>query len=213
MAELHPVPKYVVFYFCEAARGRFRAGFYKMKKEIFFVHSAGPQGKGQGSSDFIAHLVKSLGDGYRIHHPAMPDPENPRYMPWKMALQSSLPVGGNKSALIGHSLGGSVIVKYLSEGLCQMPLAGLFLVGAPYWGTRGWAMEEFMFPRDFQSKLPDIDKIFVYHSRYDKFVPFSHGQFYTKALEGSVFRAIDGDQHEFNEGLPVLVKDIQHLSF
>jgi predicted alpha/beta hydrolase family esterase len=143
----------------------------------------------------------------------MPEPENPRYLAWKMALQSNLPVGGNSAALIGHSLGGSVIVKYLSEGLCQMPIAGLFLVGAPYWGTRGWSMDEFMFERGFQSKLSDIGKIFIYHSRHDKWVPYSHAQSYARALRGSVFRSVSGDEHEFNTGLPILTNDIQNLSF
>lgn len=186
---------------------------YPMKKEIFFVHGAGPQNHLQGSNNFVAHLSRSLGSGYRLHHPAMPEPENPRYMSWKMALQSNLPVGGNKAALIGHSLGGSVIVKYLTEGLCQMPIAGLFLVGAPYWGTRGWSVDEFMFERGFPSKFPEIDKIFIYHSRLDKWVPYSHAQFYARALPHSVFRSITGSDHEFNEGLPVLVNDIQNLSF
>jgi predicted alpha/beta hydrolase family esterase len=184
-----------------------------MKKEIFFVHSAGPQNSDQGSNNFVDHLSKSLGNGYRLHHPMMPHPENPRYLDWKMALQSSLPVGGHKAALIGHSLGGSVIVKYLSEGLCQMPIAGLFLVGAPYWGTRGWSMQEFMLERGFQSKLPEIGKIFIYHSRLDNWVPYSHAQVYAKSLCGSVFRPVAGDEHEFSEGLPVLVNDIQNLSF
>jgi predicted alpha/beta hydrolase family esterase len=184
-----------------------------VKRDIFFVHSAGPQNDEQGSNNLVKYLSSSLGNGYRVHNPCLPDPENPRYLAWKMALQSNLPVGGHKAALIGHSLGGSVIVKYLSEGLCQMPIAGLFLVGAPYWGTRGWSVEEFMFERGFQMKLPEIEKIFIYHSRYDKWVPYSHGQFYSKALRGSVFRSVDGDQHEFDAGLPVLVNDIQNLSF
>ena len=184
-----------------------------MKKEIYFVHSAGPQNFKQGSNKLAAYLSKSLGSSFRVNHPFMPEPENPRYVAWKMALQSALPVGGNKAALIGHSLGGSVIVKYLSEGLCQVPLAGLFLVGAPYWGLRGWSMDEFKLQHDFQSKLPAIDKVFIYHSRHDKWVPFSHGQAYAKALPGSMMRSIDGNDHEFNEGLPVLVNDIQRLSF
>ena len=184
-----------------------------MKKEIFFVHSAGPQNDEQGSNNFAKGLSKSLGNSYRVYHPLMPDPENPRYMAWKMALQSALPVGGNKAALIGHSLGGSVIIKYLTEGLCQVPLAGLFLVGAPYWGMRGWPMDEFKLQHDFHTKLPPIDKVFIYHSRNDKWVPYSHGLAYVNALPGSVLRSIDGNDHEFSEGLPVLVNDILHLSF
>lgn len=141
----------------------------------------------------------------------MPVPENPRYLAWKMALQSSLPVGGNKAALIGHSLGGSVIVKYLSEGLCQMPIAGLFLIGTPYWGKRGWVVDEFVFDHGFESKLPDIDKIFIYHSRQDQWVPYSHAKVYMKSLPHATLRSLSGNDHEFDKGLPALVNDIQNL--
>ena len=167
----------------------------------------------QGSTSFVTHLSKSLGNEYLLHNPLMPEPENPRYTAWKMQLQSVLPVGGNKAALIGHSLGGSVIVKYLSEGLCQLPIAGLFLVGVPYWGKRGWTIDEFMFERESLLELPGIDKVFIYHSRYDKWVPYSHSQMYMKTLPGAVLRTVDGEQHEFCDGLPVLVNDIQRLSF
>lgn len=182
-------------------------------KDLFFIHSAGPQGEGQGSTGLIRSLKGSLGNNYVLHHPSMPDPENPRYLEWKMTLQATFPVGGNKVAIIGHSLGGSVIIKYLSEGLCQVPLAGLFLIGTPYWGTRGWALDEFTFPGDFASRLPHVDKVFVYHSRNDRWVPFSHGETYAKKLGGAVMRKLTGDEHEFSDGLPVLVKDIRDLSF
>ena len=177
------------------------------------MHSAGPQNEEQGSNKLFNYLSESLGSEYRMHNPQMPEPENPRYTAWKMELQANLPVGGNKAALIGHSLGGSVIMKYLSEGLCQVPIAGLFLVGVPYWGARGWTIDEFMFKRDSLSKLTGVDKIFIYHSRNDQWVPYSHSQIYMKMLPGAVLKTIDGDEHEFAAGLPVLVKDIQHLSF
>lgn len=184
-----------------------------MRKEIFFIHSAGPQEDHAGSTGLIRSLKESLSNNYMLHHPSMPDPENPRYLEWKMMLQSTLPVGGNKVVIIGHSLGGSVVVKYLSEGLCQVPVAGLFLIGAPYWGTRGWSMEEFTFESDFSSKLPNIDHVFIYHSRNDRWVPFSHADCYAKKLQGSIVRRMTGDDHEFSSGLPLLVKDIRDLSF
>jgi predicted alpha/beta hydrolase family esterase len=184
-----------------------------MKSEIFFIHGAGPQGEYSGSTGLTRNLKDQLGNKYMLHHPSMPEPQNPRYIDWKMTLQATLPVGGNKIAIIGHSLGGSVIVKYLSEGLCQVPVAGLFLIGVPYWGSRGWSMEEFNFGSGFASKLPGIDRIFIYHSRNDHWVPFSHAESYARKLQGSVVRKLTGEEHEFCSGLPVLVKDIQELSF
>ena len=105
------------------------------------------------------------------------------------------------------------MMKYLSEGLCQVPVAGLFLIAAPYWGLKGWILEEFEFKKDFVSKLPGMDQVFVYHSRKDEWVPFSHGEAYSRKLPGAVMRKLTGNEHEFGHGLPVLSKDILNLSF
>jgi len=47
------------------------------------------------------------------NHP--PGAETPRYAAWKSQLEESLALLNDKSILVGHSLGGSVLLKYLSE--------------------------------------------------------------------------------------------------
>ena len=79
-----------------------------MKKQVFFLHSAGAQGPHEGSSDLVAWLKKELGTGYEIMHPIMPHPESPDYALWKAKLKKELPKLEGEIILIGHSIGGSV---------------------------------------------------------------------------------------------------------
>jgi hypothetical protein len=43
--------------------------------------------------------------------------------------------------LIGHSLGGSFLLKYVSEEKIGKTIAGIFLIATPYWGGAGWQYE------------------------------------------------------------------------
>src|SRR5437763_795534 len=105
-----------------------------MAKTVLFIHSAGPQGRHQGSNDFVTILKKSLGAGYDIKYPKMPNPEEPDYNPWRDQIEKELVKMKEDSILVGHSLGGSVLLKYLSEEKCDRNFLGLFIVASPYWG-------------------------------------------------------------------------------
>jgi predicted alpha/beta hydrolase family esterase len=82
-----------------------------VKKQLLFVHSAGPQGQGQGSSYLLSTLQKVLGPAYDFRHPTMPKPDNPAYAPWKRRLEKELAALDDDAMLVGHSLGGSVEVS------------------------------------------------------------------------------------------------------
>lgn len=180
-----------------------------MKKQVLFIHSAGPQGIRQGSSGLIAHLQDQLGEAYHVLSPGMPDSD---YALWKAQLASEIEGLDEEVILVGHSLGGSLLLKYLSEEGCKRTISGLFLIAAPYWGKDDdWQNEEFALPNSFASKLPYIPNLFLYHSRNDPVVPFAHVQHYAKQLPQAVTRAYEGDDHYFREGLPELVDDIKRI--
>lgn len=180
-----------------------------MKKQVLFIHSAGPQGPNQGSRGLIAHLQEQLGEVYHILSPGMPDPD---YIPWKTQIANEIKAWDGEVLLIGHSLGGSVLLKYLSEEDCQLTVSGLFLIAAPYWGKDDdWRSEDFRLPDSFATMLPRISSLYLYHSRHDPVVPFAHAQHYAKQLPQAVTREYEGDDHYFCEGLPELVDDIKRL--
>jgi serine hydrolase len=183
-----------------------------MKKQMLFIHSGGAQGPHQGSDDLVACLKAGLNDRYELIYPKMPDPEFPDYEQWKETVKEELKAMKHKVILIGHSLGGSVLLKYLSEESCEKSIAGLFLIAPPYWGKRNWQADEYVLRKDFYTTLPTIARIFLYHSRNDKVVPLSHLEHYVKKIPHATCRVLKARGHLFSAGLPELVKDIMNLS-
>lgn len=179
-----------------------------MKKQILFLHSAGPQGKHEGSSDLVAWLRKELSHDYNVHYPIMPDPDNPEYEAWRKKTEEELNKTDDGVILVGHSLGGSILLKQLSEHPFKKKIAGLFLVATPFWGE---GMEEYMLEDNFTSKLPDIPVTILYHSRHDEIVPFSHVGTYAKKMPKAFVRELRGDEHAFTDGIPELASDIKNL--
>jgi predicted alpha/beta hydrolase family esterase len=180
-------------------------------KQLFFVHSAGPQTVHEGSSDFVAWLIAQLGAEYDIKHPLMPSPDNPDYEPWERQLEIELKDVQGDVVIIGHSLGGSVIVKYLATHQVNCTVAGLYLCAAPFWGKDDWQYEPFTLSSDFVTHLPPIGSVHLYHSKDDPFVPYRHAEFYRDVLPGAVLHTIEGDNHLFDTGNEQLLEDIRSL--
>ncbi|TCJ03370.1 alpha/beta hydrolase [Cytobacillus praedii] len=183
-----------------------------MKKTVLFIHSAGPQDQQQGSSHLSAYLEKSLRNTYQFVCPKMPAPENPKYEPWKKQLEIELNKLTGEVLLVGHSLGGSVLLKYLSEESCNLPISGLFIIASPYWGlNENWQLKDFILQNNFEENLPAIRNLFLYHSRNEEIVPFTHHKTYAEKLPHATARELEGKEHLFLNGLPVLVYDIEGL--
>jgi predicted alpha/beta hydrolase family esterase len=179
-----------------------------MRRQILFIQGAGNKYKPLGSGKLIAYLQKQLGSDYEVLAPDMPDPDHPAYQAWRDQIEQELGKLDADALLIGHSLGGSMLLKYLAEGTYQRPIAGLFLVSVPYWGKQGWELE-YAVPDDFASHLPSIRQLFLYHSRSDEDVPFSSLLRYQEHLPQATVRVLDGKEHSFTDGLPLLAQDIK----
>ncbi|MED3575552.1 alpha/beta hydrolase [Cytobacillus praedii] len=183
-----------------------------MKKTVLFIHSAGPQDQQQGSIQLSAYLEKSLRNTYHFVCPKMPAPENPKYEPWKKQLEIELNKLNGEVLLIGHSLGGSVLLKYLSEESCPLPISGLFIIASPYWGIdENWQLKDFILQNNFEENLPAIPNLFLYHSRNEEIVPFTHHKIYAEKLPHATTRELEGKEHLFLNGLPTLLNDIEDL--
>ena len=182
------------------------------KTTILFAHSAGDQGAaGKGSYDLVINLQNSVGSGYQIQYPIVSQPNEPTYARWKTLLEREFRKIKTDIILIGHSLGGSMLLKYLSEEKTTVPIAGLFLVAIPQWSQDGWNAKEFALKPDFAQRLPAIGSIHFFHCMNDPIVPFQHLNFYQKFLNEAVFHALECGDHAFAQGLPELTKAIQLL--
>jgi len=178
-------------------------------KKILFAHSAGPQyGEGKGSYDLVHYLKSKLSDEFEILFPKIEKPNIPTYKKYKEMFSSSFAKITEPVILIGHSLGGSTLLKYLSEENPNIAISGLFLVSTPHWKSN---MKEFQLKENFQSSLKDIPAVFLYHSKDDVDVPFESLKFYKTALKTAIVNELPGKEHVFPKGLPKLVSDIKKL--
>ena len=175
---------------------------------ILFIHSAGAQGPDAGSGPLVRTLGAGLGPGYDLRSPLMPDPENPRYAPWKDRLAGELAAIRGDVLLIGHSLGGTVLAKYLAEERGADAIAGLFLVAAPYFGAPGWEHAEFMLDGAAPA-LAAVPRVRLYYTRDDTVVSLDHMALYGRRFPQASARELDGYGHAFSAGCGELADDIR----
>ena len=177
--------------------------------KIFFAHSGGPQyGPGKGSYDLVKYCKTKLSKDFKILFPTIEKPNDPTYAKFKKMFKSAFAAINEPIILVGHSLGASTLLKYLSDEKRDVTISGLFLVSTPRWKSN---MKEYQLRKNFQASLKDIPKIFLYNSKHDPEVTIDHLEFYQQAFKTAVVRKLNGKEHIFSKGLPELVADIRSL--
>jgi predicted alpha/beta hydrolase family esterase len=179
-----------------------------LKSHVLFVHGGG-EGAHEADEKLAVSLRDALGGGYDVRSPKMPNEGSPEVEAWKDRISEELAAMDGEVVLVGHSVGAFVLLKYLSEEEPEKPVAGLFLVAAPYVGTGGWEMDEYALREDFASKLPEGLQVFLYHGRDDEEVPFEHLALYEANLPRAAVRASDGRGHQFGDDLSEVARDIR----
>jgi len=182
-----------------------------MKKQVLFVHCGGTQGPNCGSRDLVDYLKEELGVHYDVLYPQMPDPDNPQYALWKHTLVETLHYADDNIILVGHSLGGSVLLKFLSEEIPEKNIGGLFLIAPPFFSATTWHVDDFIMQDCLFQRLQQVEHIFLYHSRDDEVVPISHQVLYSNRLPTAAVRELAIGGHLFTSGIGDLVDDIKTL--
>jgi predicted alpha/beta hydrolase family esterase len=181
------------------------------KEHVLFV-----QGGGRGVHDswddkLVASLEKELGPGYTIHYPRMPDEAHPDPTAWKQTIARELKQVGDGALLVGHSVGAAILLDYLADGDAEPRLAGVFLVATPFIGDGGWPSGALRPTREVVRDLPGGAPIHLYQGSADDTVPFSHLGMFEKALPRAAIRPLDGRDHQLNDDLSEVARDIRLL--
>jgi predicted alpha/beta hydrolase family esterase len=181
-----------------------------MKRQVLFIHGGG-QGAYEEDKKMAASLQDALGAAYDVRCPKMPDEDHPEYEAWKDQIATELAALDGEVILVGHSLGASILLKYLSEENVGKPVAGIFLIAPPYWGAEDWEVSEYALQENFASKLSKELPVFFYHSRDDEWVPFAHLALYTEKFPQATIHEFDGRGHQLNDDLSEVARDIRRL--
>lgn len=176
------------------------------------------QGAGRGAYDEDLRLAdslrRSLGPRVEVRYPAMPNEDDAPYAQWRQRIEQELAELPGPVVIVGHSVGASVLIKWLSERTDERAIAGVFLIAGPFWGGEGWryeGYEELALPPGFAATLPPSMSVFLYHCRDDATVPFAHLALYERDLPQATVRAIDEGGHQLNDDLSAVARDIAAL--
>jgi uncharacterized protein len=157
------------------------------------------------------NLQKALGEGYEVVLPDMPNWTNAKYAEWKIWFEKLFPYLNPEVILVGHSMGGAFLAKYLSEEHFPKTISGTFLVAAPFDADEGRQLVEFAIKKPLDQFESQGGRIFLYHSKDDPVVDIAECEKYQKYLKSAVVRTFTDRGHFNQESFPELVKDIKNL--
>lgn len=165
-------------------------------------------GSGKG---WKAGLADALGAEYHVTLPRMPNSLNAKYEEWKIWFEKYIPLLEDGAVLVGHSLGGSFLAKYLSKEEFPKRIGGTFLVAPPYDQDDGRKLVEFDAPASLALLEKQGGEIFLYHSKDDPVVEFSELAKFQAALPSAHVRVFEDRGHFLQDEFPELVEDIRNL--
>lgn len=209
---------------------------FRMKKQVIYIHGGSsfseygnflknlqtvPLRDLPGSDEeSIRHwkkdLAKDLGDDYEVFKPAMPNARNARYIEWKIWFERYLSLVEKEVILVGHSLGGMFLAKYLSEEVLLVQVSQLYILAAPSgdYLADGEDCKEFLFSGEKLSGLDEnfIKNIHIWHSEDDFVVPVSELKWFRRYLPEAQYRVFTDKNHFLGPELPELALEISRNS-
>lgn len=150
--------------------------FDTYKKYLAFLKSYKFDINGLRIKKWKENLVGRLGKKFDVISPKMPNPMNVKYGEWKIMFEKLFPFLTGSSILLGHSLGGIFLAKYLSENKFPRKILAVFLVAAPY------RVDNFVLSGNLDKLRKQGGEIFLYHSEDDSIVSFSDFRKYRLAI-------------------------------
>ena len=181
------------------------------KRQVLFVQGGGKGVHDDWDSKLVESLRKELGQGYEIHYPRMPNEADPKYASWKNALKKDLEELPEGAILVAHSVGGTILLKVLTEHRPARTLGGLFVIAAPFVGEGAWSSDDLHFPTDLGEHLPQGVPVHFYQGSEDDVAP-AHIDLYARAVPQAHAHRLAGRDHQLNNDLKEVAKAIQALA-
>ena len=161
------------------------------------------------SGDF---LTKNLGRRFEIIRPRMPLQDCAKYEDWKIVFEKYFPQLTDNIILIGNSLGGIFLAKYLSENKFPRKILSTYLIAPPYDNTLseedlvgGFKLKKNLFLLDNCSR-----NLYLLFSKDDDTVPVTHAEKYKKKLKNAKAIIYGGKNGHFKiSKFPEIIKMIK----
>lgn len=133
------------------------------------------------------YLDKALGKDFEIIRPRMPLQDYAKYAEWKIYFERFIPYLRKNMILIGSSLGGIFLAKYLSEHKFPKRILSTYLVCPPFDNTL--IREDLVGGFKLKSNLSSLEKntknLYLLFSKDDDIVPVRHAKKYGARLKNA----------------------------
>ena len=157
-------------------------------------------------------LQKELGENFEVLRPRMPNGTNARYKEWKIWFERIILFLGKEVILLGHSLGGVFLAKYLSETDFPVKIKATILVAAPFDDSdRKESLTDFKLPASLKKFAKQGGEIYLIQSKDDPSVPFEQLEKYKQALPSVKTMIFDDREHFNQETFPEIIQLIKQL--
>jgi len=164
------------------------------------------------------YLDEKLGRKFEIIRLSLPARENAKYSEWKIIFEKYAQFFDSSTIIIGNSLGGTFLAKYLSENSLPVKIYSIFLVASPFDDT---CINETL-AKDFKLK-PSLKLVesnsrnqYLVFSADDDIVPVSHATKYKEKLPHAVVNVYNGKNghfriNEFPEILDNILSSVKNM--
>ncbi|OGZ63869.1 MAG: hypothetical protein A3A98_01105 [Candidatus Staskawiczbacteria bacterium RIFCSPLOWO2_01_FULL_40_39] len=157
-------------------------------------------------------LDKELEEIFEVFTPRMPNRNNARYQEWRIWFEKIIPFINDDVILLGYSLGGIFLAKYLSENIFPKKIKAVLLVATPF---NSVGLKESLGDFTLSTPLKDFSlqtkKTYLIFSKDDSDVPFEQLDKYKKILSNSEIMNFIDKGHFYQDSFPEIVELIKNI--
>ena len=157
-------------------------------------------------------MESDLGEYFEVFVPEMPNKRNARYLEWKIWFEKIIDILDDDLILLGSSLGGIFLAKYLSENKISKKIKAVILVAAPFDDSNNEeSLIDFKLPNSLLNFSKQCKSIYLIQSRDDVLVSFEEFEKYKKALLSAKVIIFEDRGHFSQETFPEIVEIIKQI--
>lgn len=158
------------------------------------------------------YLERKLGKQFQVVLPRMPLQDNAKYSDWKIVFERYLSLLPGNFILIGNSLGGAFLAKYLSENKLLHKALSVYLVCPPF--DNSLPSEDLVGGFKLKNNLSLLEKncknLYLMFAKDDEVIPLSHAEKFESKLQNAkiiVYKSKNG--HFQITKFPEIIKKIK----
>lgn len=180
-------------------------------RQVLFVQGGGAGTHDEWDNVLVDSLRTRLGPGHEVRYPRMPQEDDPSYPRWSAAIWREVAGLDEGAVVVGHSVGGTILVQALTERPPECGLAAIVLIAAPFVGRGGWPGDGFEFSGDLGDLLPHGVPVHVFHGAQDDTAPPAHAELYAGAIPAAQVHVLPGRDHQLNGDLSEVAQTIRSV--